>query len=65
MSFVSKVDEVLVARNGRIRIRIDNHPVIEPAAGDAVYFTKGQRVSYEVLEDFEEWFWILDGPAEP
>jgi uncharacterized cupin superfamily protein len=64
MSFVSKVDEVLVPRSGRIRITIDGGTPLEPAPGDAVYFAAGQRVEYEVLEDFEEWFWILEAPAD-
>ena len=64
MSFVSKVDEVLVPRSGRIRILIDDAPAVEPEPGDAVYFGKGQHVVYEVLEDFEEWFWILENAAD-
>lgn len=63
MSFVSQVDEVLVPRRGRVRILIDDAPPVEPEPGDAVYFTKGQRVVYDVLEGFEEWFWILETAA--
>ncbi|MBM3677125.1 MAG: cupin domain-containing protein [Actinobacteria bacterium] len=64
MSFVSKVDEVLVARSGRIRISIDDAPAVEPEPGDAVYFAIGQHVVYEVLDDFEEWFWVIESPAD-
>jgi uncharacterized cupin superfamily protein len=51
-------DETLIVLSGRVRITIDGGEPLEPEVGEAVYFREGHEVCYEVLEAFEEWFWM-------